>query len=215
MNKIRMIALAFSLLLLSAMALTACGGDDDSDSGDNGGNGSEATESADDEATPAEQEEEEEATPTEEASAEEEDNGGSGEAVSDPCTLISQSDVAAALGEEVQDPVVTYTSTANVSGNVQAQVGTCNYVSPSGFSSISLTVWSAPGEESAIGEFAEAACTNKEEAGLGDASCWYDDSHLEIQVASGDVYIDMFVTSSGDTTAILESLAATAVENIP
>ena len=58
---------------------------------------------------------------------------GGGEAISDPCSLLAQSDVAAALGEEIQEPVAVYSSTANIGlTDAQATVGTCNYITPSG-----------------------------------------------------------------------------------
>ena len=62
---------------------------------------------------------------------------------------------------------------------------------------------------------ADLACTNKEEVGVGDISCWYDDGHLEVQVASGSSFLDIFATSQGDTTEILETLSGTAVGNLP
>jgi hypothetical protein len=121
--------------------------------------------------------------------------------------------VSDALGRR-GGPVVTYTSTVNLGASSQATVGTCNYVSPSGFSSISLTSWFSD-DHGGIQDMIELACDGKETIeGLGDLACWYDDAHLEIQLGKGGAFVDMFITSSGDTTEIGQTLAEKAVARL-
>lgn len=208
-------ALIALMVVLMAAVLVACGGDDD-ETGEDADNGADTETSApaaqNEESSPGEgvdATDEPEATETDAT-----DDPGSGEVVSDPCGFMTQADVEAALGEPVQEPVVTYETTAGLPGtDAFASVGTCNYVSPTGFSSISITSWSSPGNDDAIRNMVELACTDKEELDVGDLACWYDSSHLEVQLANGGYFLDIFVTSQGDTTAILQTLAGVAVSN--
>jgi hypothetical protein len=117
----------------------------------------------------------------------------------------------------VQAPVVTHTGTAGISGSSEtADIGTCSYVSAASISSVNVNVWSAPGSDDAIQGMAEVACTNKESiSGLADLACWYDDQHVEIQLADRSYFLDIFATDDTDTTDALLTLSETAVSRLP
>ncbi len=209
MRGTRFTIFAMLLLIAGTVALAACGGGDDDDSADDAA--SEQTSAAAEDTSPAEETTADGEEATTAAATDDDDNGG-GEAL-DPCGYLTQAEVEAALGEPVQAPVVTYTSTTNISGTAQAEVGTCNYVSPTGFSSISITSYFSD-DEDAIQTMVELACQSKETLDVGEVACWYDDGHLEVQLAQGKAFLDIFITSSNDTTAIGETLAENAVAKL-
>jgi len=218
MIRIRGVALAICMLVFSAIALTACGGDDDDTNGGDSGDEAAAVTTDDQSASDDEATEPVDVEPTEAADASDDgnDDQSGGEGVSDPCSLVTQAEVEAALGEPVQDPVVTYTGTANISGTVPATVSTCAYISPTGASSVNLTSWSAPGESEAVAGMIELACTDKETiSGLGDLACYYDDTHAEVQLGSGGFFLDIYVTMNGDASDALVDLSEKAVDRLP
>lgn len=215
MDKKRMTFLAMLLLALSVLALVAaCGGGDDDD--DNTGDDAAASESAD--SGDVASDDAEDPTDAPEATDPPDDGGNDGGGSSggdvDSCSALTQEQVEAALGVSVQAPVETYSSQAGLPNGDMADVGTCNYVSPEGFDSISVSMWSGP--QAGVEALTEAACAGKEEIDAGDDGCWYDDGHAEIQIRVGDVYLDIFatVTTAGDSTAVLEQLAANAAANL-
>jgi hypothetical protein len=197
------------------VALTACGGDDDAPSGDNGNTEETAAATGGDgEADPTDE-------PTEGDDGDEpahdgDEPAGDAVAASDVCTLVTQSEAEAAVGDAVQTPVVTYTGTASVSGTAPAEVGTCSYVAPAGIPSVSVNYWSAPGADEAILQMTELACDGKEMIdGLGDAACWYDDGHVEIQFGQGSSFVDIFVTMEGDASEALLAISHAAAGRLP
>jgi hypothetical protein len=207
MTSTRNLVIALLLLVFGAMFIAACGGDDDDDaagtaatatreqSGNAGDKTDEPTKAAE---TPG-------ANPTDKP-----DDGGT---VADACALVTQSEAEAALGDSLQTPYVTYTGTANVGlSNAQATVSTCAYVSDSSIASLNVNYWSSPGNAAAVKAMVEGACTGKEMIdGLGDVACWYDSQHVEIQLATGATFLDIFATMDGDSSDALLDLSGKAV----
>lgn len=215
MYKARGLLLTIALAVIAALAIVACGGDDDDDK--NGG--SAATATATRQASDA----------TEGAGSPTDEPGGEGEptdkpddatqppagaiSASDSCKLLTQSELEDALGEPMQEPVAVEVLSAPLGNGASASVGGCGFTTESFASSISLTYWSAPGQEEGIRGMIELACGSGQEAisGLGDRACWYDDRHAQIQLARGETFLDIFATMSGDASDALLTLAQKAI----
>lgn len=210
MIKRRTLAILFAVVAVGALALAACGGDDDSGGGTAtstaggqvtqttaAGNTSGATTAA---ATVA-------ATATQQASS-----GGA-----NPCDLLTKSDVETALGESVNDAEYTLAGDTPVSADVTATVSVCSYSAIAGISSISLDIWSAPGNDSGIKQLTQFVCSSKESvSGLGDVACWYDSDHTELQLSKGASFLDLqFTTLTGDGTELLQALAKKVIGRLP
>lgn len=211
-------AIVALLLLIGALFIVACGGGDDDDAGDDGGSAATATEDSSG-IEPAETDEGSEPTATESGGepTEQPDDGGS---VADACALVTQAEAEAALGSALQAPYITYTGTVNVGlTSAQATVSTCAYMSEAGVPSANVNYWSSPGHAAEIRAMVEegvnAACANKEMIdGLGDVACWYDSQHVEIQLATGASFLDIFVTMEGDASDALLDMAEKAVAKL-
>ena len=212
MNRTPFAIFAMLLLVAASIGLAACGGGDDDDTADDAA--SEQTSAAADDTSPAEEAtaDDEEAT-TAAAAATQAASGGI--TASDACDLLTQSEVAEALGESVQEPQGLEVLDAPMPGGGTAAVGGCSYLSESFASSISVTYWTAPGSENAIQQMIGLACQGKESiSGLGDEACWYDEQHAQIQLAKGGYFLDMFATMSGDASDVLLTLAEKAADKM-
>jgi len=201
------------VLVVTVIALAACGGDDDdaksSATATNQQTAAASTTPAGGAATTAA------AAPTTSAAVGTQP-ANVGITADNSCALITKSEVEDALGESVQEPVAVDVINTPVSGGGTAAVGGCGYTSESFASSISVTYWYAPGQDDAMQAMVQLACSGKETiSGLGDKACWYDDQHLQIQLASGGNFLDMFATMSGDASGVLTTLAKKAVGRMP
>jgi hypothetical protein len=78
-----------------------------------------------------------------------------------------------------------------------------------------MNYWSSPGNAQAIKTMVEGACSGKEMIdGLGDVACWYDSQHVEIQLATGATFLDIFATTEGDSTEALLDISGKAVNRL-
>jgi hypothetical protein len=201
------------VLAVAAMFVVACGGDDD----DSGGATATASRQSGSTATATGQAGASTDAPTAtNASSDPTDQPDDGGTVADACALVTQAEVEAALGESVQAPYITYTGTANVGlTSAQATVSTCAYVSDTSIASVNMNYWSSPGNAQAIKAMVEGACNGKEMiADLGDVACWYDSQHVEIQLATGATFLDIFATTGGDSTNALLDISGKAVNRL-
>lgn len=207
MTSTRNLVIALLLLVFGAMFIAACGGGDDDDAA-----GTAAT-ATDKQSGNAGDKTDEPTKAAETTGANPTDKPDDGGAVADACALVTQSEAEAALGDSLQTPYVTYTGTANVGlSNAQATVSTCAYVSNSSIASLNVNYWSSPGNAAAVKAMVEGACTGKEMIdGLGDVACWYDSQHVEIQLATGATFLDIFATMNGDSSDALLNLSGKAV----
>jgi hypothetical protein len=197
------------VLVVGAMGIAACGGDDDttntsatatSQASSAAGTSTEAagdpTSAATDEPTSA---------PVDAT------DPPDGDGAADACALLTKAEVEAALGETVNEPTSDPIINAPISGGVIANISTCGFTSESFTSSISITYYSAPGEDEAIQSMIQLACSmGNDSIDLGDQACWYDDQHVQIQLAKGDAFLDIFATTSLNAGDILMTLAAKA-----
>lgn len=213
MRHARILAAVILLLLFAVLAFTACGGDDD------GGSSS-------DNATATPTREQETSTP-EGGSATEPATATATEtaeaitlALADPCSLITKEEAAAALGQDISDPLPVQGLAQQVSGDIKAQVSVCSYIATSGVDSVSIDIWAAPGHADAIGQLVGFICSTKEAVGaIGDQACWYNSDHSEMQLQSGSYYLDLraLVGGVGGTGAedVLLTLAPKAIDRLP
>ena len=213
MNKVRSLAILFAVAAVGTFALAACGGDDSGGStatkapGGQGTQSAAASGAATKTAAPG-------GATTEAATATQQSNGGGD--VSDPCSLLTQSEVEAALGENVDTPKSITAPSVPVSGSITANVANCSYSSPTTVHSIDIDVWSAQGSDAAIKQMTQYICASKESvSGLGDVACWYSADHGELQLSKGSVFLDLHASSTGDTTEMLKALAQKAVDRLP
>lgn len=104
-----------------------------------------------------------------------------------------------------------------VSADVTATVSACSYSAVVSAKSISVNVWSAPGNDSGIKQLTQFVCSSKESiSGLGDVACWYDSDHTELQLSKGDAFLDLeYITLTGDGTDLLQALAKKAIGRLP
>ena len=120
--------------------------------------------------------------------------GAANAAASDPCSLLTKEDAAAALGEAVTGPKSM--SFPEVSG--------CGYTG-SGSHEIQLTVRPLKPAEAAI---YRGLCAEKGKeglSGLGDVACWYDKRHEELQVLKGTTFVSIELRKSGDPTEAIKA----------
>lgn len=213
MRKKRSLIIAIFLLVVGAMFVVACGGGDDdattaTATSDQSGSGTSPT------AEPGSGTDAPTATAGSSNPTEKPADGG---VVADACALVTKEEAEAALGSALQTPYVTYTGTANVGlTSAQATVSTCAYIADAGIPSANINYWSSPGNAAEIramvAEGVNGACVNKEMIdGLGDVACWYDSQHVEIQLATGATFLDIFATVEGDASGALLDMAEKAV----
>lgn len=214
MNTTRGLIVVLFVLVVGAMGIAACGGDDDDakTSATATSQGSQATTAA---TTPAGDEPASAATTAAVNPTAAPGNGGSSGGTA--CDLLTKEEVEQELGETVNAPDVGETfEDMPLTGGGTGDVSTCGWTSESFASSISLTFWSAPGQEDGIRSMIDLACTQHEEiSGLGDRACWYDQQHAQIQASKGGYFIDIFATMSSDPSSVLETLTEKAIERLP
>ena len=216
MNKTRNAILAILMLTIAAMFVASCG-DDDDDAQDPTATSEQSDSTATATAEPGDATDAPTATAGASDPTDEPDDGAT---VADACALVTQAEAEAALGSALQAPYVTYTGTANVGlTSAQATVSTCAYLAEAGVPSANINYWSSPGNAAEIramvAEGVNGACVNKEMIdGLGDVACWYDSQHVEIQLATGATFFDIFATMEGDASDALLELAEKAVSRL-
>lgn len=214
MKKTRGAIVAIFVLVVGAMFVVACGGDDDAKTSVTATNQPQssstaaATTDAGDATSAATV-----AATTAPVNATEPPSGG--DVASDACALLTTAEVEDAFGEPTQEPVPDAAIDVPISGGVTASVSTCGYTSESFTSSLSVTYYSAPGKDDAIAGMIQLACQGHETiSGLGDAACWYDEQHVQIQMAKDGSFVDVFATTSLDAGEMLMNVMEKAAGRI-
>ena len=190
-------ALRIPLILLSLILLGACGGDDEDDgSGDGVATSAAAISSVD-------------ATPDSDEDDADDDTDNAGANGDGPRSLLTEDEVAAAIGEEVLDAEALAVSDDTVLGN-------CMYnVAPEGsFKVVSIFIHGSAVDPVAFAPPADA----QEVEGFGDAAHWDPSlSVLTVRYDEDDYFTVQVATASGDAAADLEvakDLAAKIVERL-
>jgi len=125
-------------------------------------------------------------------------------AASDPCSLLTKEDAAAALGEAVTGPRPTI---------VPGQAAACEYTG-SGLHKINLSLMFL---DAPTATMYKAMCAQKNKdglTGLGDTTCWYKDKHDELQVLKGTTFFSITLRRSGDPTEAIKAAARKVYERL-
>ena len=203
-------------LLAMGLTLVACGGDDDDDGSEDSESTVTAAEETDEdddadeeEATPDEGDEGEgeEATPTDDDGEEgDEDDGDSSGASVDACTLLTQEEVNAAMGVEMQ-----VSEPQNF-----PPVFSCSWTGPA-LESVSISV--LYGNEEALNTYYDHAEDAEEVDGLGNRAQWIPGILNFLEVQTDDYVLDVSVNAPemGDEQAktIAIDFAELALERVP
>jgi hypothetical protein len=120
-------------------------------------------------------------------------------AQSDPCSLLTKEDAAAALGEAVSGPE----SKTGLPMGPGTTISSCEY-SGSDVHKIHLNLISMSPDSAAMYRGMCAEKDNKGLAGFGDIACWYNDKHEELQVLKGKTVISIELRRSGDPTEAIK-----------
>ena len=196
MKRTGTIAAAVLLLMIAALALGACGDDDDDDDDDAGG------------ATSTQSSGQSTATATSDGDDDGDDDSGgnTGGGDLDPCALLTDDEVADAVGGSVGDGEAFVLGSQQVAPGVEVTIAGCYYVSDSTGGDLTIIVWNAEGAET--DQILGFVCQDKEEFdGVGDGGCWYDDAHTELQVVEGSSFIDITGAIEGNPEEVLPELA--------
>ena len=113
------------------------------------------------------------------------------------CSFLTKEDAAAALGEAVTGPKETFRPNGP---------SACEYTG-SGIHKVQLTVYPLTAESAAV---YKGLCAKKNKdglTGLGDATCWYNDKHGELQVLKGLTFFSIELRKSGDPTEAIKGVA--------
>lgn len=114
----------------------------------------------------------------------------------DACSLLTNEDATAALGEAATGPKAT----GPMSDGSGATVSGCEYTG-SGIHSIQLSLRRLTA--SMLPMYKGIICDKKSKdglAGLGDLACWYDDKHAELHVIKGTALLSVELRRSGNPT---------------
>jgi hypothetical protein len=113
----------------------------------------------------------------------------------DACSLLTQEDAAAALGEAATGPK----SIGPMKDGTGATVSGCEYTG-SGIHSIQLNLTRLPASSVAMYKMMCAKAGKDGLAGLGDLACWYNDKHAELHVIKGSAFLSVELRRSGNPT---------------
>jgi hypothetical protein len=212
MKRTGMLAAFVLFLAVAALALIACSGDDDDDDDgggsatstqQSGGGGSTATATSDDGGD--DDGDDDDGGGGDNSGDDDGDNGSSGGDL-DPCALLTDDEVADAVGGDVADGESFVMGSQQVAPGVEVTIAGCYYVSESTGGDLTIIVWNAEGAET--DQIIDFVCQDKEEFdGVGDGGCWYDDAHSELQVAEGSSFIDISGAIDGNPEEVLPELA--------
>lgn len=122
---------------------------------------------------------------------------GAAPATTEACQLLTKSDAAAALGENVTGP-----RPAGRSGESSA----CEY-SGSGLHKVNLNVMHLTSDMSSMYKALCAQKTKDGLDGLGDTACWYSPAHRELQVLKGTTFFSIEIARDGDPSKAAVALA--------
>ena len=120
------------------------------------------------------------------------------------CSLLTQADAAAALGEAATGPRAT---------SVPDGTSACEYTG-SGIHTVHLNVY--PLTAATAGAY-KAICARKGKeglTGLGDVTCWYNDKHGELQVLKGLTFYSLQLRRNGDPTEAIKALARKVYDRV-
>jgi hypothetical protein len=138
---------------------------------------------------------------------------------SDPCTLWTKQEVAAALAEPVDDGKPFSAGAQMILPGVTATVSNCEYSAAASSHSASVDVWRFPtSAASQAKQFMDIICRQKERVtGIGDYACWYSSDHDELQLSKGSTYLDIKVNlgfNKVDATEPIKTLAKHAIDRL-
>jgi hypothetical protein len=177
-----------SILVITALALSACGGDEAKPSATAGPIASGG------------------ATPN---------AATANSAPTDVCTLVTRAEASAALNATVTDKAATVPPVKQeVATGLAAYISACQYTVASTGGLVQIELREAKGEADKIKEFTQAKCADKEEIpGLGDFACWFSAGHRELLFAKGGAYVDL--NGGALTDDAVRSLAEKAISRLP
>jgi hypothetical protein len=140
--------------------------------------------------------------------------------VGDACGLLTQAEVADALGEAVGEGQGASVGSQAIAPGLTAAISSCAFDSTTSARSVSVNMSQFSGvPASQVLQFAKSLlCAGKEEvSGLGDFACWYDADHRELQAVKSLTFIDLnLIELQGpDRTGALQGLAAKALARLP
>jgi hypothetical protein len=127
----------------------------------------------------------------------------------DACSLLTNPDAAAALGEAVSGPK----SMSGVSMGPGSEVSSCEY-SGSGIHKVHLNLMRLAPDTAAM---YRAMCAQKGKEGLaalGDVACWYNERHEELHVMRGTTLISIEMRRSGDPTEAIKGVMKKALDRL-
>jgi len=124
----------------------------------------------------------------------------------DACSLITNADAAAALGEAPNGPKVI----GPMSDGAGSTVSGCEYTA-SGYHTVQLNLTRLPA--SSVAMFKQMCAKQKTDglAGMGDVACWYKDKHDELHVIKGSAFLSIELQRSGDPTEPIKALMKQAL----
>ena len=120
------------------------------------------------------------------------------------CSFLTKEDAAAALGEAVTGPKETFRPNGP---------SACEYTG-SGIHKVQLTVYPLTAASAAV---YKGLCAKKNKdglTGLGDATCWYNEKHEELQVLKGFTVLMIEVHRSGDPTEAIKGVARKVYDRV-
>jgi len=125
------------------------------------------------------------------------------------CMLFKKADAAAALGGTATGP--------NATGPFASAPGTtmtaCEYTGPGSLDAI-LTVTHLPGAQFSIDRSACAKSGKDVVAGIGDVACWADNTHEELHVYKGIVFISIELHGKSNPTDTIKAVAKKVVDQM-
>ena len=127
----------------------------------------------------------------------------------DACSLITQADAAAALGEAATGPKAT----GPMSDGTGSTVSGCEYAG-SGIHKVQVNLTRLPA--SSVAMFKQMCAGQKSDglAGLGDVAFWYNDKHAELHVIKGTAFLSIEIRRSGDPTEPIKALMKQALARL-
>jgi len=127
----------------------------------------------------------------------------------DACSLLTEQDAAAALGEAVSGPNSTPSRPMGPVGTVSG----CEYTG-SGLHKINLNLTRLAPNAVAMYKGTCAKAGKEGLAGLGDVACWYSAKHEELHVIKGAAFISIELHRSGDPTEAIKGLMKRALDRL-
>ncbi len=148
--------------------------------------------------------------------------GGGSPASFDPCSLVTKTEAAAALGEAVGDgeSVGPISQSHSIAG-LTLTIYHCGYQSPTTVHEVEFDVWRGPsGSAGQVRQSIDAVCRQfgKERlSGFGDVACWYDSSHKELSLVKGATYINVRVSPAAnvDPAEVVKTITKKILERLP